>query len=58
MKKEQKTPEKVEIEKATGIKKAHSGGVANTEVEGAAKGAEEARIKTDKEAAEKVAKAA
>jgi hypothetical protein len=58
MKDEPKTAEKVEIEKQTGIGKAHTGGLANTKVEGAAKGAEEERVKTTKEAAEKVAKAA
>jgi hypothetical protein len=58
MKDEPKTAEKVEIEKQTGIEKAHTGGFATTEVEVAAKGAEVERIKTDKEAAAKVAKTA
>ena len=53
MKEEPKTVETVEIEKQNGVRKAHEGGWATTDVEGAAKSAEKARIKTDERAAEK-----
>ena len=53
MKAEPKTPEQVEIEKQRGIRKAHEGGLATTEVEEESKKTEKARLETERKAAAK-----